>query len=167
LGRSSSYYFEPAVEPRIEACVRALVAATRFTGQISFDWIRDADGRCRVLECNPRATSGLHLFDLQDALPDALAGEATALVHSQSPQPRMITAVMATSGLWDACRRGKLAAWRRDFARARDVIAPPGDRRPLLGGLADVAAYARLALRQRCSLREAATRDIEWDGQPI
>jgi hypothetical protein len=79
----------------------------------------------------------------------------------------MIAAVMATSGMWDACRRGALAQWRRDFARARDVIAPSGDRRPLIGGLADVASYARLALRQRCSLREAATRDIEWDGQSI
>lgn len=167
LGRSSSYYFEPAIEPRIETCVRALVAATGFTGQISFDWIRGADGRCRVLECNPRATSGLHLFDWRDALPAALAGESGALVRSHAPPPRMIAAIMATSGLWDASRRGALSAWRRDFARARDVIGSSGDRRPSLGGLADVASYAGLALRQRCSLREAATRDIEWDGQPI
>ena len=167
LGRSSSYYFEPAAEPRIEACVRAFVAAVRFTGQISFDWIRDTDGRCSVLECNPRATSGLHLFDLQDALPDALIGEGAVLPHSREPQPRMIAAVMATSGIWDACRRGALTQWRRDFARARDVIALPADQRPLFGGFVDVASYARLALQQRCSLREAATRDIEWDGQPI
>ena len=166
LGRSSSYYFEPAVEPRIEACVRALVAAIQFTGQISFDWIRDVEGRCFVLECNPRATSGLHLFGVRDELPEALLGHG-ALVRTQSPQPRMIAAIMATSGMWDACRRGRLSEWRRDFARARDVIASPGDRRPLRGGLADVASYARSALRQRCSLREAATRDIEWDGQPI
>lgn len=167
LGRSSSYYFEPAVEPRIETCVRALVAATQFTGQISFDWIRDTEGRCFVLECNPRATSGLHLFDSQDALPEALLGNDTTLVRARVPQPRMIAALMATSGLWDACRRGVLSEWWRDFARARDVIASTGDRRPTVGGLADIASYTRLAIRQRCSLREAATRDIEWDGQPI
>jgi hypothetical protein len=166
LGRSSSYYFDPAHEPRIEHSVRTLVAKTSFTGQISFDWMRDRGGRCFVLECNPRATSGLHLFEASDAIPEALMGSRAAVAGSPR-QPRMIAAIMATTGVWQSLRRGTLSTWRQDFARARDVLSAPGDRRPIAGSLLDIASYARLAMRERCSLREAATQDIEWDGQPI
>jgi hypothetical protein len=46
-------------------------------------------------------------------------------------------------------------------------LSVPGDRLPPLGGLVDIAAYAGIALKRGCSLREAATRDIEWDGEDL
>jgi hypothetical protein len=167
LGRSSSYYFAPVLAPQIEANVHALVARLQFTGQISFDWMRDATGRCRVLECNPRATSGLHLFDMRDPIPAALTGEQTSLVRSSATSPRMLTAVMATSGPLQALRQRRWRQWCSDFADAGDVLSVAGDRGPLVGGLVDLLAYARLAFKARSTLREAATQDIEWDGQPI
>jgi hypothetical protein len=75
--------------------------------------------------------------------------------------------MMLGHGLRRALREGRFANWRHDFARASDVLAVPGDRRPLLGGLADLGAFAIGALRQGTSVREAATRDIEWDGEAI
>jgi len=167
LGRSSSYYFESVEEQRIEECVRALVERLGFTGQISFDWMRDADGRCRALECNPRATSGLHLFARTDAIPAALMGEHAELVRSTTRTPRMLAAVMATNGAFEGLRYRRWRQWQKDYSAARDVLSVPGDRGPLAGALLDVCAYARLALRARSTLREAATQDIEWDGQPI
>ena len=47
------------------------------------------------------------------------------------------------------------------------MIAVPGDRRPIGGAVLDLVSYARLALAQRCNMREAATQDIEWDGQTL
>jgi hypothetical protein len=79
----------------------------------------------------------------------------------------MIAAVMGSAGFVQAVRRGNVARWRHDFRRAHDVLSQPGDRAPLLGGLSDMGAFALSALRQRTSIREAATRDIEWDGEPI
>ena len=52
-----------------------LVAGTGYSGQISFDWIVGGDGCARAIECNPRATSGLHLFARDAALPAALMGD--------------------------------------------------------------------------------------------
>lgn len=167
LAGSASFYFEAA---RIDASrdfVAALVRKTGFTGQISFDWIRDADGGLTVLECNPRATSGCHLFALDDALPSALAGTSAALLEPSGARPRMLGPVMLSAGLATAIRQGRLAEWRRDFHAAEDVVTAVGDRRPLLGGALDMGAYAGLALRQRRSLREASTQDIEWDGQAL
>ncbi len=33
--------------------------------------------------------------------------------------------------------------------------------------IADMASYARIAWKSDCNLREAATRDIEWDGETL
>jgi hypothetical protein len=167
VSRSSSFYFDPVSVPAIRRFVETFVRKVAFTGQISFDWIVRTDGRISVLECNPRAISGLHLFAATDALPTVIAGHDIDCVEPRHPSPRMISAVMASAGLVQAMHRGDLARWRRDFRRALDVLSQPGDRAPLFGGLADMGEFAWSALRQRTSIREAATRDIEWDGEPI
>ncbi|HWW04440.1 hypothetical protein [Collimonas sp.] len=122
--------------------VEKIVARLEFTGQISFDWIdSDADGPC-VIECNPRAISGLHLFSIDDAVPTAL-----------------------TAGLMQALQNGSLRHWWQDFRAASDVLMTGGDQAPVFGGAADIASYMQLAFREKCTLREAATRDIEWDAR--
>ena len=151
--------------PRIEAFVRTFARKMACTGQLSFDWIAGADGRCSVLECNPRAVSGVHLFTQDDALPAALMGEATTCVDPGAATLRMIGPVMLTAALAPSLRSGSLRDWWRDLRAAHDVIGVKGDRRPLLGGLCDLGSYARLAARERCSIREASTRDTEWDGE--
>lgn len=38
----------------------------------------------------------------------------------------------------------------------------------ILGGaVADLGAYLLLSLRRRCTMREASSHDIEWDGEPL
>jgi hypothetical protein len=167
LARSSGYYFEPISHPPIEAFVARFVRQIGYTGQISFDWILGAGGRLTVLECNPRAISGLHLFARSDPLPGAIAGDGTSLVIPANPQPRMLAAMMLTAGLTAALRTGDFNRWHNDWTRASDVLAEPGDVRPAFGAIADMGSYAWLALRQCRSLREAATNDIEWDGEAL
>jgi hypothetical protein len=167
LSRSSSYYFDPVQAPGIRAFVEEFVRKTSYTGQISFDWIRCADGQFAVLECNPRAISGLHVFAPTDALPAAFMGAAGEVVEARGAPARMIATIMVTVGLGASIRAGRLAQWRHDFGRARDVITERGDAWPFFGALADFGLHAVRASRNRCSLREAATRDIEWDGERL
>jgi hypothetical protein len=147
--------------------VSSFVRKLAFTGQISFDWIQDEDDSVTVLECNPRATSGLHLFAADDAIPAALTGEADACVAPTGSRPSMIGSVMLSAGLGSAIRQSTLRQWWRDYRRADDVIKGPGDHRPQAGAMLDLFSYVRLALAQRCNLRQAATRDIEWDGEEL
>jgi hypothetical protein len=167
LGNSSSYYFEQADDPLIQRFVSALVDKIRFTGQISFDWIRDASGQVSVLECNPRAISGVHLFSDSDAVADSMTGSGRALVVPTSATPRMLAPVMLAAGLPFALRTGNLGRWLDDWRRAKDVLSVAGDRKPLLGAVWDVATFAAIAARGRSSMREASTRDIEWDGEEL
>jgi hypothetical protein len=178
LARSSSYYFDPHPVPEIDAAIARLVALTGYHGQISFDWFLDTEGGPTLIECNPRAVSGLHLLpddaDVCSAMLEGQQAQAATITdgRSVSPdrhalQPRMLSAIMLGAGLPRAVATGRVPQWWRDWRRARDVLAVPGDRAPLAGALRDLGAFARAALRSGCSLREASTRDIEWDGEPL
>lgn len=165
IQRSSSYYFDPHPCEKIRSFVSSFVHKMNFTGQISFDWIQDGTGDVTVIECNPRATSGLHLFSEHDELPAALIGEIGDCVEPSHVQPAMIAGLMLSAGLYEAVAKSTLPRWWHDYGRARDVITRPGDRSPFAGALLDLCSYSRLAVQQGCNLREAATRDIEWDGE--
>jgi len=167
LAVSASYVFEACEVPAVEAFVERFGRHTQFTGQVSFDWMVAADGSCQVLECNPRATSGLHLFTMDDALPAALAGEGRGCIRPVPGSSCMIGAVMLAAGLWPPLRRRPMRTWWRDFRRSRDVIAARGDRLPLLGGLLDLGEYAWLAACGHGNLRQVSTQDTEWDGEAL
>lgn len=167
LRMSSSYYFDPYQSEQIRYFIAAFVQKINFTGQISFDWIEAADGTMTVLECNPRAISGLHLFAADDAVPAALTGERADCLVPSHQRPGMIAAIMMSAGLKEALATSNLARWRRDYQRAHDVIGHRGDRRALAGAIFDLGSYTRIALQQHCNLREASTRDIEWDGEEL
>ncbi len=167
LGKSSSFYFAPYEAPLIRQFVERLVSEINFTGQISFDWIISDAGIPSVIECNPRAVSGVHLFSMTDALPAALAGNSKDCVMPSEQAPRMLAAVMLTAGLAQAVGQRHVKSWWHDWVAARDVLTVDGDTIPMLGALTDIASFARMALQQRCTMREAATQDIEWDGQEL
>jgi hypothetical protein len=167
LGNSSSYYFELAQDAAIQDFVGRFVAKIHFTGQISFDWIRSDSNQIAVLECNPRAISGVHLFAESDLLPSAMTGQNDALVACTSTTPRMLAPVMLAVGLPHSIRSGTFGRWLNDWRRAKDVLSIPRDRMPLPGAVWDIASFAAIAARRSCSMREASTRDIEWDGEEL
>lgn len=171
LGKSASYYFSPCDEPQIRQAVKKLVADLQFTGQISFDWIVGADGIPHAIECNPRAISGVHLFAMDDALPAALAGThdvaSKGHVTPSQARPAMLAAVMLTAGFVSALRQGSVRQWWADYSAAHDAMWAGRSLLPMLGGVVDMGSFALMALQKQCSMREAATRDIEWDGHPL
>ncbi len=57
--------FEPYECIAINEFVKSIVKQLRFTGNISFDFIRK-DGLYFVIECNPRVTSGVHVIRKND-----------------------------------------------------------------------------------------------------
>lgn len=167
MASSSSFYFDPCSAPGIRDFVDRFVRKIDFTGQISFDWIIGRDGRPSVLECNPRAISGLHLFDMLDPLPAAIMGQAKSCIIPRQRRPKMFSAIMVSMGLRGALRTRRLGEWLADWRRASDVLSHEGEIAPTLGGLLDMGSHYRRAISQKCSIREASTRDIEWDGQEL
>ena len=163
VGRGSGIWFEPTNPPQIRAFLERFGAETGYTGQVAFDYIETADGRCHAIECNPRATSGVHLFDDQhEALIMALLGGEGVLTPTLAP--RQVALAML---LFATHKHGLDGQFWRDYWTARDVIARPGDRGPLPAQIPGLLEIVGRAISRRCGLLAAATADSEWNGQPL
>ncbi|NBF00897.1 ATP-grasp domain-containing protein [Pseudomonas sp. Fl5BN2] len=164
VGRGSGIYFHSCAPAPIRAFLEQFGQATGYTGQVGFDFIEDQHGRFHVLECNPRATSGVHLFDDQRLqLVAALSTEAGTALQA-TLEPRMIALAML---LLAAPQRALSRAFWHDYRQARDVIVQDGDRGPLTAQVLSLAEIIGRALTRRCGLLAASTADIEWNGQPL
>ncbi|MEM9192040.1 MAG: ATP-grasp domain-containing protein [Myxococcota bacterium] len=152
----------------IQRFVERFVTETNYTGQLGFDCIESPGGQLYVLECNPRATSGLHLFPVDGRLAHAfLAPETIERPLVADGPDHMLAFAMA---FIDEVQRRKLRAWphiARDMWRTKDVIFSWRDPGPTLGlGLA-LSEILWIAGRTGRSLTSASTFDIEFDGQPL
>lgn len=167
VGLGSGIYFVPCEKPAIEEFVRVFADRENYTGQIGFDLIEEPGGATWVLEANPRAISGVHLFADCDPLVNALLNETNELVKPSDQSPRMLGAAVAVWGLRDAIRCGTPAKFLRDFWRAREAVLDWSDPMPTLLMPLALAEIVVKSIRRRCALTQAATADIEWNGEPM
>ncbi len=160
----ASAYFERDDDPLLIDACRKLAAQTQATGQLSLDLIRTADGVLRPIECNPRAVSGVQLFDGDPRMAEALAGRSPEMVT-----PRL-EACHVGPAFWPAAvarsLRGGLADALRDAGNSHDVLGRSGGLVPL-GAMVDFARFALKGARASRSSIEESTADIEWNGGPI
>ena len=161
-GRGAGIYFEPVHDDAIDQYCAAYIKNTGWTGQISFDFRRDATGRLRTLECNPRATSGVHFFGPEGGLADAISRGGPAV--AQQDVPLMIPAAMVLYALPFVLREGAVAAWLHDFRRAQSAMVWHGDRLPALAQPLALIELVGHALKARSTLIHASTTGIAWDG---
>ncbi len=169
VGRGSGIWFEPTDPPELRSFLQQFGQMTGYTGQIGFDFIEDREGNFHVLECNPRGTSGLHLFDDQPlALIEALSERQIKPLYATN-RPRMVAMAMLLFGTPRLMLK-KPRAWRNfwlDYKMAKDVITRRNDLGPLFTQIPGLAEIVSRAISRRCSMLAAATADIEWDGQPL
>jgi len=131
------------------------------TGQFACDLIVDMDDQPWLIECNPRATSGVHLFGGWRGLADAMTGRAAQVVLGQ--EGGWLGPAMWRYGLPTALQQGRLAAWRAERRQGQDVIGR-GEKGAAIGAVVDSAAFSLRALLAGQSLEQAMTADIEWNG---
>lgn len=161
-GQGAAIACEPAVSADITDFARRFIEGTGWHGQISFDLRRDAEGRLLPIECNPRATSGLHFFRDPKAFAAAFGAEGRE-VHPDVTGPQGVKAAMLAWGVKPLLRHPR--QFLRDWSATGEMTAWPGDPPGPGGQIAAMAEFTLTALRHRLSLQEASTRDIEWNGE--
>ena len=149
-------WFRHVAHAEARAVAERLAAAERFTGFLSLDFIEAPDGRVVAIECNPRATSGLHLF--RDAR------LAAAILDAEPVEPSGGDARLALPMLAAGAAHRLSPAWRRAARTSRDVVWDPRDPLPSLGQMLTAATFLGRAAHHRCSPLAATTHDIEWNG---
>lgn len=197
VGKGSGIYFDVTQPPEIQEFVKTFAQKTHYHGQVAFDFIEATNGKFYVLECNPRATSGIHLFNDQ---PEALTeffeptekraplltsslpggetvpspGKGGVRVGSNSPNTKSIfqpttNPRMSSMAmiLFAMIKQGWKKTFWQDFKQAQDIISHSGEHRPHYAQLLCLTEMCTRAIIQRKGLLAAVTADIEWDGQPI
>ncbi|MDJ0940145.1 MAG: ATP-grasp domain-containing protein [Woeseiaceae bacterium] len=148
----------------VERWVDDFIARLGYTGFIAFDFIVDEEGVARAIECNPRATSGIHYIK-SDSLPALIAGrrvdeplrEETALTESWS---------CYTAALGQLARPRHFLAAMAKLRAAHDVSWRHEDPWPFLLMMINTWPILWRAMRRGLSPPAAAMLDIEWRAEP-
>lgn len=149
--------FERIDHAATEAWIARFVEASGWTGFISFDFILDGTGRPWGIECNPRTTSGLHFWRMEDIAP-AMLDPAQPPRHR--PERVLQQAYSVLTAAWGA---GGRAALRALFT-TRDVSWSWSDPMPFLTMTATSWPIIREAARRGTTFGEVATLDVGWAG---
>jgi ATP-grasp domain len=166
LGGGARYAFEPVAEARhrqLHAIACRLVQEARLHGQLACDVMVDAQGVPWLIECNPRATSGVHLLSGSGDLARAMSADVA--IRQMAERSAYLGPAMWLFGLPLALRTRRFGAWRRLLSYGSDVISRPGDRAPIAGALVDAARFWATGWRRGLSTNAATTFDIEWNGE--
>ncbi len=155
----AGFYFEPVIREDLKEFAMSVVKHLNFTGQIAFDFIAGEEGTF-VIECNPRATSGVFLLDPSDPLP-FFSNDGIADRWPMELMPKMLSPSMR----YYPGRSER----REDYRRATDVMFPPDDRIGLLPCIRQLWELFRRSkeLNNGYDFIAAATEDFEWNGGPM
>lgn len=150
---------------RILAWVQRLVKALNYTGQIAFDLIERPNHKLYAIECNPRATSGAHLFHQKERLDRAFLNTAPALITPKSGTRRQLGMAMMIYG-WrkNSITNNSLPKFLKTFVSIRDVVFNRGDLIPLLAEPVVFLGVLLRSIKAKQNLLAYFMYDYEWNG---
>lgn len=160
MGIGSAICFKSVKAPDIDDFIVKFVAEINFTGQIAFDFIRGDKLYC--LECNPRATSGLHLFERNVKLANCFFNEGEIIV----PQDQQVFHEHLFM-LWYGIKQREIFSkrfWCHFFA-GKNPLWMKGDNRVLAAMPIMLLDTAKQTLLKGQGFHEAMSRDIEYNGE--
>jgi predicted ATP-grasp superfamily ATP-dependent carboligase len=163
-GQGATIVFRHIEHPAALDWVQAFVARAQFSGQIAFDFIETEAGDLLALECNPRATSGVHLLASNPGFARAFFEPGDELITPRDGRPTMLASAMWLYALPAVRSWAGLRQWARTLAGARDVLWRADDPWPALLQWLGVGHFLAWSVRHRISALEASTYDIEWNG---
>jgi predicted ATP-grasp superfamily ATP-dependent carboligase len=146
----------------ITAWIERFVAATHYTGFISFDFVEAATGEVFAIECNPRATSGLHFLNPQD-LVTAIVSPGSLQAARFRPEPRLqqfYAALTETQG--SITKPRKFIRNLRALCTTPDVTWRRDDPMPFLTMTFTTWKIISMSIAQGVPFGEVATLDIGW-----
>jgi hypothetical protein len=157
-----------AVEvPEVDAWVEAFARESGVTGQLAFDWFVDPERGPIPIECNPRLTSGVHLFGSGNgALAEAFFGDSPSILRPQAPRPSAVVLALVLYGGPERKELGTGAALR-ELVTSRDVLWQWTDPLPFLLNWLGYLVFVWWSVREGVSPMAASTWDIEWNGEPL
>jgi hypothetical protein len=162
---TSCLTFESAEHEGIDAWVRDCVKAFNFTGQMGLDFVEVPGEGLFAVECNPRSTSGILLFDPETRVDRAFFGVNDEVIVPKAGARKMLGPGMLMYGWRKSARQGNsFGRFLRDYVRTDGVIFTTRDPAPSLALPLAMGNIVAEAARYRVNIPEAFMHDHEWDG---
>ena len=165
LDQSSCVRFTSVHHTGIEAWVKKFIALENFSGQICFDFIETEDGEIYPIECNPRATSGLHLFNEIKNLDQAFLGENQEIIRPPHGLSKQLAMGMILVMLSKKHRSHSFLSVFKDFLFTKDVIFHKKDLKPFIFQPYLFVSYCLQSLKSRQSIANWFIQDSNWDSK--
>ncbi len=159
MSGSVAVSFERMEDAALTAWVERFVMGAGWTGFVSFDFIVSEDGEVHGIECNPRATSGLHFWE-PGSIAEAVLTPGSAPVVRPERELQQFYSCLTEAQLALVSARGRRAL--RHLVSTRDVTWDRTDPWPFLGMIGTSWPIIREAVRRRATFGEVATLDIGW-----
>ena len=157
--------FQSAPTPfSVKQWIEQFVADTGTTGFLSFDFILDRGGIPWGIECNPRASSGIHFIDeawLGAAVMGKASTPASITPAGKRAQWSYSTLTEAYKHLW-RLRAPQLLRCLRDLLVSRDVVWSWRDPLPFLLMTPLCWEFIWKSIRERTPIGDASQCDIAW-----
>ncbi len=142
--------------PALVDWIDRFIAGCGHSGFISFDLILDKDGVPYGIECNPRATSGVHFLDPASVAAAILDPAAAIRFRPERELQQFYSCLTAFFGFRD------LGRILRTLGRARDVTWSLRDPKPFLLMTFTTWKIIWMAMRQGVPFGQVATLDVGW-----
>lgn len=159
---SSCVYFQSIDHPGVKQFTEQFARIYHLTGQLAFDFI-ETDEKLVLLECNPRATSGIHLFEqtpwLAEAFTNLYAQRHDAVVGVTR---QMVPGMMMWHHGNHPTMRKRAQHLKRLFG-TRDVLFGRADPAPAFAQPFLYISYARLCHQHHLKLKELFQWDLIWE----
>lgn len=163
-GAGAFIFFKNSNNLNIYNWVEKFIKGERFTGQISFDFIEDKKGDVYAIECNPRTTSGVHLFNNAKEFVDCFSNKAEKSLIANSEKSAMIGMAMIVYAFNEIRTKKESIFWLKDFMKSHDVIFSLKDPFPFFGQLFLIVILNVRAWRKGITSIEASSYDLEYNG---
>ncbi len=149
------------IEP-VSIFINTFIEKTGYTGFISFDLFIEDDGLAYAIECNPRLTSGIHLFENADVANAVSEQNSTSMIRYRKRRnfqhfwPCLGTTEMSL------IKRGPFKKNLKHFLKSADVTWSRHDPLPFLMMNFCSTEILKKYFSKKMSLGEASITDIEW-----
>jgi hypothetical protein len=162
---TSCLMFESVQHEGIAAWVRDCVKAFNFTGQMGLDFIEVPGRGLFSVECNPRATSGILLFDPETRVDRAFFGVNEEVIAPEPGVSKMLGPGMLMYGWRKSSRKDNtFRGFLHDYRRTDGVVFTRRDVGPSLALPLVAANILAEAARYRVNIPDAFMHDHDWDG---
>jgi predicted ATP-grasp superfamily ATP-dependent carboligase len=158
----SGTFLESFQNETIENFVKVFCKKYKINWQIAFDYIISADGKVYLIECNPRPTSGIHLFkkdtEFQKRIQDFKTQEKQTLYSLRAGIKNGFSFI----NLIYTFQIKFFFTWIESLGY--DVVFDLADIKPFFKQLILLRYYKKLAREKHMTISEVTSYDIEYNG---